>query len=254
MKLAAFLIALFSFYLIIASPIDAAADVASITLHPGENWIAAPLVPFNPDPVDMFSGFNIDGKLSRFDVPSQSLVSYTTANSSAFGNVLLGDGYKVYNSTSTSVVINYNGVADGVPGSEGPTDMWISLPGDNTDGQNNGGIHWIGQPFNHNTAVESMYVLYESNLASVLEAVNLGWIDQLWLGFDGETQKSFTAGLSVFGADENYFRAGHMYEIVTHKDDLALIIPSTPYVPEPSSLLSLLALAPLAIGFIKRRS
>ncbi|MHB9036358.1 MAG: PEP-CTERM sorting domain-containing protein [Armatimonadota bacterium] len=222
------------------SVVASATETATLTLYPGENWIAPPLVALDANPTAVFAGLSINGNLTRFDAFNQQVVTYNSANPASFGNILLGDGYKINYSGQNPFTLSYVGVPDGVPDSQGNmTDMWIALPGNMADSQNSGGTHWIGQPYNHNTSVGSMMVTNNVELITVLNAVNRGWLDPLWHGFNAETQTGFTVGLSAYGANQNYFKAGQTYEIVSHIDNLALIVPATPYVPEPSSILVL---------------
>jgi len=211
-------------------------QTATITLCPGENWVAAPLVPFNPSTTALFAGFT--GNITRFDSPEQRTISSDQAD---FGGILLGDGYKITNPSQSTLSFSYEGVPDGVPDYSGNmTDMWISLPGNCIDNLDAGGMHWVGQPYNHKTLISDMYMTDGSQALSIQESITAGWIGSLWRGFDNQTQKTFTVGLSTYGADENYFRAGSMYEIETHRDNLALIIGATPDVPEPSSIVTLI--------------
>ncbi len=102
------------------------------------NYVSVPLVPFNPDPMTVFSGADPEYNLWRWDAPTQNPVYFEQGG--AFGNILLGDGYYLNNGAAASS-ITYSGVPDGVPdglyGSDPThhyrTDMWISLPGKQTD-------------------------------------------------------------------------------------------------------------------------
>jgi len=232
---------------IMTGAMPALAATATIVLHPGDNWIAAPLVPLNPAPTEVFAGCAIDGNLTRFDSSTGLPVLYRASDPSAFAGILLGDGYKLRNPTTSDITVTYEGLPDGVPGPDGRmSDMWVSLPGNQSDGLDAGGTTWVGQPFAHDTAVAGMLFTNGDRVLNSYDAVEEGWVDPLWTGFDASTQKTFTAGLSQFHPDETWFRVGHMYEIVTHRDNLAIIIGPTP-VPEPNSLTTL-ALA-LGTGF-----
>lgn len=238
---------------LVAMHATAKTETATITLYPGENWIAAPLVPIDPSPQKVFAGFT--GTIARFNSPNQCIISSSQAD---FGNILLGDGYKITNTSQNIVTINYEGVPDGVPDSNGNmSSMWIALQGNCIDDIDAGSMHWVGQPFNHNTLIENIYVtgIFENTGYTIREAINLGLIDPLWRGFNNETKEYFTAGLPEFGADENFLRAGSMYEIVSHKDLLAFIIPADVYVPEPSSVVALIyGVGALTCMFLKRQS
>ena len=237
MKNALGLFALVMVLVMVGIGTGARADTATIVVGPGDNWVAPPLVPFNPDPASVFAASIGDCTLTRFEVPTQEEVSY---GSEGFGNILLGDGYKVFNPTSTTFVNSYEGVPDGVPDAQGNmTDMWLSLPGDQSDGQDSGGMHWVGHPFYHDTFFDAVMVTDGTQTKTIGEAVGANWIEGLWDFLDSETQTVRTVGLSSLGADDTLLRATHMYEVVTHRDNLALIVPAD-LVPEPTSVLVIL--------------
>ena len=225
------------------------ADTATIIIRPGDNWVAPPLVPFDPDPASVFAACIADCALTKFDPTTEQPVSYGSAG---FGNILLGDGVKVANPTSTTFVCTYEGVPDGVPDHNGVmTDMWVSLPGNQVDGQNSGGMHWVGHPFYHDTPIAACFVTNGSSLLTLEEAVTAGWIDGLWNYMDAETQTVYTAGLASLGANDTWLRATHMYEVQSHLDNLAFIVPAY-VVPEPASGCTLLVGLPLLL--LRRRA
>lgn len=227
----------------------ACADRASITIYPGENWVSVPLFPFNSSPAAVFAGIDINGRLTRLDPLSGATVTYSSTNASAFRNILLGDGYKLTSLASTPVVVSYEGVPDGVPDAEGRmTDMWMALPG---GGHHTGGVHWIGTPFDHATSVDACLVIYQGSILSLAQAVQQGWIDGLWGSMNNQSKSAVTVGLSSLSPDESVLMPGRMYQIVTHVDNLALIVPAD--VPEPSGLLGLVCGIGYAAGLIRRR-
>lgn len=238
---------------ILTVAVSAFAATATIVLHPGDNWIAVPLFPLDPAPTAVFAGYAIEGNLTRFDSLTGLPVAYHASDPPAFGRILLGDGYKLNNSTGSNITVTYEGLPDGAPDSTGQmSDMWIALPGNVHDGLNAGGTTWVGQPFAHDTSVAGMYFTNGQTLLNSYDAVEAGWVDALWTGFDASTQRTFTAGPSQFHPDETLFRAGHMYEIVTHRDNLAVIIPPTP-VPEPASLTTLMVALGTGVTLLRRR-
>ena len=215
---------------------------ATLTIYPGENWISVPLVPIDPDPQSVFAGCNIDGNLTELN--GQTTVVYSSADPDAFGAILLGSGYEIDNPTSAPETVSYTGLPDGVPSIDSNgnvipgsmTDMYIGLPG---AGNNTGGMNWVGQPFDHSMSVDCMVLTNGQQTLSIAQAVSEGWIAPLWLGFNNETQSTFTVGASVFDPDQDYFAAGQMYQITTLKDNLALIVPA--YAPEPSGLTAMMS-------------
>jgi len=237
----------------------ACAEQASITIYPGENWISVPLVPYNYQPSVLFAGCNINGNLVRLDPTTGATITYSAAHPDAFGGILLGDGYKLICTTPAPVVISYEGFPDGVPDLDPQgnpiagtmTDMWISLPGRQGDGQNAGGSHWIGCPFNHARPVDACKVTDGTTLLNLAQAVQQGWIDGLWDSMNNESKATVKVGLSTMSPDESTLLPGRMYQVVTHKDDLALIIPGN--VPEPSTILALLCGLGGLAGLKRRR-
>jgi len=219
---------------IVASGACVAANV-TYDIFDGWNLVCAPLVPFNPDPNDVFDGapYGVDGLLTRFDAPSSGNITYDSLDPQAFGNILLGDGYWLYSYGGGT--IDFDGVPDGVPdGSGNMTDMWISLPGNQLDGQDAGGWHLIGHPFNHDTPVDdgsgtgaNIYFTDGTTLKNWSEAAAAGWVADAMITYDnvaGNLNVQFD-GLG----DDDTLRPAHGYWLFTYKDNLAMIIPA--YTP-----------------------
>lgn len=214
------------------------ADMAQIVIYPGENWISLPLIPFDAAPSSVFSGLDIDGNLSRLDAATGEIVTYNATSCGTFGSCLLGEGYRITSSLSTPVVISYQGVADGVPDAEGHmTDMWIALPG-RDDGLDQGGVHWIGMPFNHSTPIERCLVTDGRQTLTIAQAVQTGLIDGLWDSIDNETKQPLKVGLGSLNPDRDVLQPGMMYQITTHTNRLALIVPAD--VSEPAGWVAVL--------------
>jgi len=220
--------------LVVASGMSVAASV-TVDLYSKWNYISCPLVPFNPDPNAVFTGptgdpLDIDTLLLRYDGPSQGQVGFDAGDPGSFGNILLGDGY-ILNNYAGVDSFTYQGVPDGVPDvSNNKTDMWISLPGGQGDTAQ-GGWHLIGQPFNHDTAVngdlgtgDHIWFTDGTTLKTWDEAVTAGWVDDTMFYFEAAAQGQGT--LSYGGGDDDSLRAGKAYYVRTKKDNLALIIPA----------------------------
>ena len=45
------------------------------------------------------------------------------------------------------------------------------------------------------------------SVLSIADAVNEGWMEPLWLGFNNQTQTAFTVGDSVFDPDQDLLRS-----------------------------------------------
>jgi len=216
-----------------------AAQTATYDVYAGWNMVGCPLVPFNPAPTDMmtftgvFDPLDIEwtGSLQRWDSPTQSMIAYTMFDPGAFGNCLLGDGYWLNQAANGTV--QYTGVDDGVPDSLGNmTDMWVSLPGDQTDGLDNGGWNLISHPFNHATTFDkTMFSFLGDNILvtdgtvtkTLADAAAAGWLEEPFQYWNGATQNMETAG--YFFATDDRMRGGQGYWVKTKKDNLALIIP-----------------------------
>ncbi|MGQ9455362.1 MAG: hypothetical protein ACUVRS_10620 [Armatimonadota bacterium] len=205
------------------------AVVTTVDLYEGWNYVACPLVPFDPDPYSVFEGVSIDYNLFRWDAPSQSEMHF---GDEGFGNILLGDGYYLNNVDSASG-FTYNGVPDGVPDASGTmTDMWISLPGNQLDGADAGGWHLIGHPFNHDTPTngslgngDNIWFTDGTTLKTWDEAVEAEWVESSMQYFDGVSQGQMTMTYQGWGNDDT-LRAGKSYWVRTYKDNLAMIIPA----------------------------
>jgi len=202
------------------------ADTATYDVLADWNCISAPLVPFNPDPMAVFTGINVVNTLSRYDAPTQTGILYDDLDPAAFGNILLGDGYWLL--SDGTYTVSYDGVPDGVPdGSGNMTDMWVSLPGAQLDPDDAGGWHLIGQPFNHDTNVMANLSLTDgTTLKSWEDAVAAGWCEGVMTAFDASIQTGTTVGFDL--ADDDHLRPAKGYWFLTFKDNLALIIPAQP--------------------------
>lgn len=211
------------------------AETVTLDTYAGWNVISLPQVPYEPDPAVAFSQFDMmfTTTLMRFDAPTQANITYDAFATppTAFGNLLLGDGYSFYNPDAGQV--SYDAVLDGVPDAAGTmTDMWISLPGDQNDGVDAGGWHTIGCPFNHDIAIDPNFDFTGSNiqftdgttLKGWADAVSAGWVMDSMYYFDGASQSQFAAGF--FFNDDDQLRAGKAYTFKTNKDNLAVIIPA----------------------------
>jgi len=221
--------------LIVGSAMCGAAGV-TVDLYNKWNYIAAPCVPFNPDPISVFTGpsgaIDLDYYLYRYDAASQSMIVYDAIDPTGFGNCLLGDGYILYNHANVDN-FSFNAVPDGVPDAGGAkTDMWISLPGNQLDGVSAGGWQLIGQPFNHDTASDlgsgtgdNIHFTDGTTLKTWDEAVAANWVDDTFNYYTGIDQSMKNITYNGLG-DDDTFRAGNAYYVHTRIDNIAMIIPA----------------------------
>lgn len=209
--------------MVVAAGVSVAAT-ATIDVYPGWNQIAAPLVPFDPDPVNVFADASggIDSMLFRYSELEGGSVMFDEFDPESFGGILLGDGLQL--NVYSAATLSYEGVENGVPdANEVKTDMWISLPG---AGNGNGGLHLIGHPFANDTMVnETEGISFtngveEKNWAA---AVADGWVADIFFGNDPSAGGSFMVSLDGFG-DSDSLEAGHAYWINTFVDNLAMIV------------------------------
>lgn len=232
-------------------------DQAAITIYPGENWISLPITPYNglPETVfngfpGMFSGFPIDANLTRLDTYNDTIETYYSKYPEVFGPMLLGEGFKIINETGSTWHISYDGYPDGFFAWDGA--MGIDLSGNFCDGADAGGTVWIGNPYNHKVSIGGCLIdYYPAWGVPIADAIEEGWIDGLWLSYDAQTHRTFTAGPSWMSPDETFLRPGQMYELKTHRDYLSITIPNDP-VAEPCGLLGL-ALGVGCMGLLRRR-
>jgi len=206
--------------------------IDSVNNATGDDWVALRGVPFNPDPAAVFGGLGrIDNNLSKFDPVGGNGILYMSGIEEF--NLLLGEGYFIQASPSGggTYTISYTGVADGVPDGEGNmTDMWISLPGlaEGLPGYP-GGQHWIGHPFNHAVAWTDVEVTDGTQTISVVDACDPAgaykWIEPFWTYRENSEQNAYAVDPDGITGDPNLL-PGKMYQVFTHKANIALIIPA----------------------------
>lgn len=233
--------------LLVSSGAFAATETAQMDVYSAFSFVGPPIVPITssyPNTPIIFGDAGIDiewtGTISRFDAPTQTQLVYTAWDESGQWSLLLGEGYMIdYRSGSlgsnpTAVV--YTGVEDGVPDADGTmTDMWISLPGNQLDGQNAGGWHWISTPFNHVVPFNvddydgaNIKVTDGNVVRTLLDAASVEpvWIEEPWAFFSGSSQSWGSAGYLTGVYDDDQMQPGNMYIVKTRVDNLALIVPA----------------------------
>ena len=231
---------------LVASGASFAAD-ADIDVYTGMNLIGISRVPFDPAPWNVggtgifnleFTNLELNGKLYRYDNTTGGYMSpWSRFNPSGFGNCLLGDAYWLSNTTGVQKLVTYAAVEDGVPdGVSGlMTDMWVSLPGVQGDGQDIGGVHMIGHPFEHNTPLnhtltngDGIWLTDGTELKTLKEAKAAGWCGDTFYRYNIGTGGYDTVAPRF--ATYNYLAPDLGYWFGTNKDNLALILPSSDHV------------------------
>jgi len=230
----------------------AATQTAQMDVYDYFSFIGPPIVPLTPDPVTVFSAAGVDvsgdgnSTISRYEATEGNVYDYV---SFAPWNMLLGEGYKIDYRSGTlphaqPVHVSYVGLPDGVPTGTVMTDMWVSLPGNQFDGQDIGGQHWISTPFNHaipfnkdgsqawdpsDPDMSNIMVTDGNTVRTFRNASEVApiWIADAWTYYDGASRNQYDAGCYGYHAD-NSLRPGSAYKVFTYKDNLALIIPAVP--------------------------
>ncbi|MEN6356766.1 MAG: hypothetical protein ABFD83_06745 [Armatimonadota bacterium] len=200
-----------------------ATDVTFDMYSGGYETVSCPVVAINPEPSAVFNGLDFENgspSLSRFDAVTKGMVTYDywSQPDAAFGGILLGDGYQVWNDgagSGTNTISDY--IADGVPSAGLKTDMWISLP--------KAGWSLIGVPYNTPVVIEQetgepIYFTDGKQMLRWDAAVGAGWLGDNIQRFNG-------AGWTLSGfqyVDEDQLTPGKGYYIYTNIDNLAMVI------------------------------
>jgi len=241
--------------LLMASVAQGATQTAKMDVYNDHSFIGPPIVPIDPDPRNLFLNGGIDPDvdclISRYDATSSSWIGWYIGPAPGQGtfNILLGEGYwvdyTVYGGSppSNPTAVAYAGVLDGVPDVGGTmTDMWISLPGDQLDGIDAGGQHFISCPFNHQVGFNKVALgdglnvqLTDGNtVRSFFDAV---YGASPWLAWPLYYYNSPLASWETAGEDlcnELFVNPGRCYWVTTFKDNLAMIVPwAAGYIPPP---------------------
>jgi hypothetical protein len=218
---------------LLAVTISANAEVttgtATFQLYGWYNQVAAPLIPFDPNPRNAatssgvfggwFDGFVAGDFITYLDPTSQGSLNFPT-DWDAFPNILMGDGY-VATVAAGQGVLAREWTYDGVDISD--TDAYISLPGQ-TGG--NGGWHYVGIPYPAGKQVDygSIVVTNGQESHTILELWGEGmpdWLSLTWFGDDAASQGTIRV------PDDGVYtlEGGKMYQVYTKVNNLALILP-----------------------------
>lgn len=211
---------LFGFVLavIVAASLPATAALTTVTSPPGAieagwNLLTVPAIAINPTPESVFSGFDIDSRLTRWDAVLQGTFTYDAWSPEMFGNVLLGDGYWFESDASGSV--SFSALDD-----NNSMDVWVSLP--------KAGWALIGNPFNRDFNWPDAKVVDGNVTISLQEAAKTeGWLNSLGYWWDNSAQGLCDIGISDDFPWTETMLSWHGYWIETFVDKIALIFESS---------------------------
>jgi len=181
---------------------------ASSPVPAGWSLLSLPLVPFNPDPYSVFSGIDIDAKLSRWDKPTQSIVVYDEWMPSGFGDVTVDEGYWLQSASDKT--ISYQ--------------AWAGTAASHTISLPKAGWSIIGCPFLTDRQWADTEVTLGAQTVSLETARNNGWLSSLGYWWDSSTQGLKTLGLPDDWPDSEVVQTWHGYWIQSSVDSLALTL------------------------------
>jgi hypothetical protein len=231
--------------LVVSGMAYAATQTCQMDVYDQYSFIGPPLVPLAPNPAAIFGPAGVDiewtGVITRFDAPQQGEIAYLAFDPNQQWNMLLGEGYRVDYTAGTlpsvPTTVTYEGIPDGVPSGTTMTDMWISLPGNQFDGLDVGGSHWISTPFNH--PIPFNYTPYDganikvtdgNTVRTLMDAANGSpqWLQEPFSYYDGAAQGMLSAGWFTGVYNDDQMEPGVCYIVNTVKDNIALIVPAVP--------------------------
>ena len=181
------------------------------------NWnlIALPSVPLEPEPTTIFGAIPIDGRLFRWNAPTQSLIAYEAVWPETFGNMLLTDGYWI--NMDSGEPFSYDGLDD-----TDSMDVLISLP--------KAGWTMIGNPFSYNFPWVNNKVTDGNQTITIRDASQYGanWLYSVGYWWDSSTQSLVEVGLPEDYSNSQEMLPWHGYWVLSNIDKIGLILESIP--------------------------
>jgi len=207
---------------------SAFAATATLDVYKDFNLIAVPNVPLDSSPTSVFSttGDMLEGYLNGFDAVTQSAVGYSQYEPLLFGGMLLGEGYQMFGDADATY--HYEGLDSGVPTGGVKTDMWISLPGWDSDYNGTpdaGGLALFGNPYAEALTPSNAGVIKFTDGTDVKtwqEAYDAGWVNDSFEGMTGATQSATT--IDVNGYYDTTMPPGNGFWLWTFVPNIAMII------------------------------
>ncbi|MEN6584266.1 MAG: choice-of-anchor Q domain-containing protein, partial [Armatimonadota bacterium] len=187
------------------------------------NFIGIPALPADPSPGAIFNVPNMS--LVRLEPITQTEISWPN-DSTVFGNILLGEGYRV--SSPSACSIQYSGYKINLLKTVGyRTAAAISLPGYPEAHAGPIGYHRVANPFDYNINLSSgseLFLTDGESMKAWSTAASSGWCDIMMYGCNPSTGINYTVSyLSM--AQEYSLNARSGYDFYTNINNLALIIP-----------------------------
>ncbi len=205
---------------------------ATPLLGVGSNLFSLPGVPENPAPPSVLSGIDpgdgsaLIGRLTRYDAPAQKEIYWDSQGvDGPFGDLLLGEGYRLALKTGQDPQIAFSGFRDDF------ADQWISLP---VLGETR-----IGSPFPVPVDWSQVEVTDGAKTLSLRDAAKTAfppWLNSVAQYFDAATQTNKTLGLPEDAPDSASLTPWRGYYVVGMKDQMALIVPAHAGLPTTASL------------------
>ena len=195
----------------------------------GQNLFSLPGIPYDPAPPAVLAGVGpadgsgLIGFLSRYDAPTQSEVFWDSNGVSGdFGNMLLGEGYRLQLSSGEAQSVTFSGLNDNL------ADMWISLP--------ELGATRIGDPFNASVDWSTVQVDDGTRTLSLANAAAANELNPTAQYYNSATAQVQTLGLSGSGATATNLTPWNGYYVYSQENDLALFIPLQNGLPVLNSI------------------
>ncbi|MBP6963578.1 MAG: family 10 glycosylhydrolase [Armatimonadetes bacterium] len=174
----------------------------------GWSLFSLPLEPVNPDPASVLDGVNIDGRLYRWDNPTQGLSIYDSWSPEQFGNLDTKSGYWLQSSSAGT--ISYQARA----GAPATSDIHLQSAG------------WaiIGCPFPTDKQWPNVLVRHGSETVPIGSAGSNAWMDTGGYWWDAANQGLMDIGLPENFASCETLQPWHGYWVRTYLDDLTMIL------------------------------
>jgi len=178
------------------------------TVVNGWSLISLPQQPVNPDPASVFAGIDMDGRLYRWDNPTQSLFLYDTWSPEQFGTVNVENGYWL--DSAAAGAISYQALGGN------PAAQDIPLP--------SAGWAIIGCPFATERQWVSTMVKHATSTVPITTARTNAWLNTIGYWWDASTQSLCDFGLPDDFVSSETLQPWHGYWVQTLTDDLTLTL------------------------------